>query len=92
MAKNSTSGQSKNTASETLTKTDDKRLPIYLKHKHIYELFVISGEVINFTHEAQDELLSVYQIDFPHHTYNKRCPACVAEFLSLAYRYFESKI
>ena len=90
MAKKSMNGQSQSTISEMSTSGEDKRMQVYAKYKSIYDLFVISGEIVNFSPDKQMELLMTYRIDFPHYSYNMNCQACVAEFLSKAYRHYST--
>jgi hypothetical protein len=69
-------------------KLDEKHLEILLKHKHFYDLFKATGELVSFSHEAQKELLEVMRSKDPHYTYNGGCGACVAAFLSKVYKTF----
>jgi DNA-binding IclR family transcriptional regulator len=73
-------------------KLEDQHLQILLKHKHIYDLFEQTGEIINFTSEAQNEIVNVYKIENPHYHYNRSCPACVAEMLKTIYTYYAKQI
>ena len=71
-----------------LMKLDEKHLQILLKHKHFYDLFKTTGELVGFTQEIQNELLEVYRIKDPYYTYNNRCGACVGTFLVNVYKIF----
>lgn len=75
-----------------LTKLDEKHLAILLKHKHFYDLFIKTGELVGFTHDIQAELLEVYKIADPIYTYNNRCGACVGTFLSNVYITFKDQL
>lgn len=72
------------------TSREEKHMQVYAKYKPIYDLFAVSGEIVNFSPDKQTELLEAYRIDFPHYSYNMNCPACVAEFLTLAYRHYST--
>jgi len=91
MGKNSTNGQSKNMTYRTLTKDGEPHLQVLSAHKPIWDLFKASQEVVGFYPHIQDAVLEAYRVEHPHYNYNRNCPVCVAEFLTLAYRYFESK-
>lgn len=69
-----------------------KHLEILLKHKHHYDLFIRSGEIVNFSIDIQDELLQVIRLKVPHYEYNRRCDACVCEFLVLTYKQFKDEL
>lgn len=71
---------------------EEKHLQILLKHKHFYDLFIRSGELVGFTHEIQNELLEVYKLVDPIYTYNNRCGACVGTFLVNVYKTFKDQI
>lgn len=70
----------------------EKHLEILLRHKHHYDLFIKSGEVVNFNHDIQDELLNVMRLKIPHYEYNRRCDACVCEFLVLTYKQYKDEL
>lgn len=60
------------------------------RHKHHHDRLMKSGEVVNFfPHEVQ-ELLKVYhnEVDQYYHL-NKNCRACIIEFLTLIYNWYE---
>lgn len=68
-------------------------LKVFAKHKHIYDFYYKSGEMVNFHHDIQDELLAAYrEAKDPYYDYNRRCPACVCEFLTTIYRWYEQQI
>lgn len=75
-----------------LEQLDSRHLEILLKHKHFYDLFKTSGELVSFTHEAQNELLEVMRTKDPYFTYNHRCGACVGTFLVNVYKTFNEYI
>ena len=51
-----------------------------------------NGEVVNFWHSVQDEILNAYRVEFPDYTYQRTCPACVAEFLHRVYSWYNTQI
>jgi hypothetical protein len=73
-------------------KLDAKHLEILLKHKHFHDLFKATGELVAFTHEAQNELLEVMRTKDPYFTYNSRCGACIGTFLVNVYKTFNEYI
>jgi hypothetical protein len=73
-------------------KLDDKHLAILLKHKHFYDLFIATGELVAFTIEVQNELLEVMRTKDPYFQYNGRCGACVAAFLTNVYKTFNEQL
>ena len=75
-----------------LDKLDARHLEILLKHKHFYDLFKITGELVGFTHEIQNELLEVYRTKDTVYTYNSRCGACVGTFLVNVYNTFNEQL
>jgi hypothetical protein len=75
-----------------LFQLEEKHLQTLLKHKHFYDLFIRTGELVGFTHEIQNELLEVYKVADPIYTYNSRCGACVGTFLVNVYKTFNEQI
>jgi len=73
-------------------KLDERHLAILSKHKHFYDLYVKTGELIGFTHEIQNELLEVYKTKDPYYQYNSRCGACVGAFLNNVYITFNEQL
>jgi len=72
---------------------ENNYLEIFAKHKHYYDMFAASGEVVNFNHDVQDELLEAYRGLFDeYYNYSRTCKVCVIEFLMLAYRKYLNKI
>jgi hypothetical protein len=51
-----------------------------------------TGEVVNFWHHVQEEILNAYKVEFPHYHYQRTCPVCVAEFLVRVYTWYETQI
>ena len=47
------------------------------------------GEIVNFNHEIQSEILTAYrELAEPHYHYQNTCPVCVAEFLVRVYNWY----
>jgi hypothetical protein len=59
-------------------------MQVLLKHKHIWELYYRSGELI-MAPEVLGEIIAAYRNIDPYVTVNTRCSACVAEFLKRVY-------
>lgn len=92
LAKHSGSGGVKNTTFLTLTPDVAAHLKVLAKHKHIYDLFVQTGELVNFSADIHNEVIEAFKVDNPHYHYNRSCPACVCEMLKDVYNYYKSKI
>lgn len=75
-----------------LVELDATSLAVLSKHKHYYDLFMKTGELVGFTHEVQNELLQVYKKADPIYTYNSRCGACVGTFLVNVYKTFNNQL
>jgi|APGre2960657373_1045057.scaffolds.fasta_scaffold28538_2 hypothetical protein len=71
---------------------DAKHLATLLKHKHFYDLFKATGELVAFTIEIQNELLEVMHSKDPYYQYNGRCGACVGAFLTNVYNRFNEQL
>jgi hypothetical protein len=47
------------------------------------------GEIVNFNHDVQSEILEAYkELVDPYYHYQRTCPVCVAEFLVRVYTWF----
>jgi hypothetical protein len=59
------------------------------RHKHYYEFYVRTGELVSFRIEAQNELLNVYrkEVDGYYH-FNRNCPQCIIRFLNTVYKWY----
>lgn len=68
---------------------EEKHLQILSKHKHIYDLFTQTGEVVNLNHDIQKEIVDAYKVYFTYFTYNNNCLACVTEMLGIIYRWYD---
>lgn len=62
------------------------------KYRPHYDLFIKTGELVNFNHDIQNELLQVMRLKDPIYDYNRRCDACVCEFLVLVYRQYKAEL
>jgi len=71
---------------------DAKHLATLLKHKHFYDLFKATGELVAFNYDIQNELLEVMRTKDPYYQYNGRCGACVATFLTNVYNRFNEQL
>jgi hypothetical protein len=86
------SGRKQNITLPKLTNVDLPHLAVFAKHKHFYDFFDKTGELVNFHAEIQNELLTAYHNLFdPYYHYQRTCAACVAGFLTLAYRQYLGK-
>lgn len=74
------------------TKNVEPHLQILSQHKHIYDLFVQTGEVVNLHPHIKEEIVNAYRVEHPHYHYNSSCSACVVEMLQQVYQYYNSKI
>lgn len=67
---------------------EEKHLQILSKHKHIYDLYAHTGEVVNFYQDIRNEIVQAYKVYFPYFHYNDNCQACVTEMLGIIYRWY----
>jgi hypothetical protein len=55
-------------------------------------MFLKCGELVNFHHPIQAELLEAYRaLKDPYYTYSTTCPICVVEFLNTIYLWYENR-
>lgn len=92
MARRSKNGQTESTIFSKLTSEEENCLKVLLEHKHIYDLYEKTGELVNFHAHIQNEILDAYQGIEPHYSYNRGCPVCVAEFMDKVYKWYKSKL
>lgn len=71
---------------------ENPHLKTLSNHKHIYDLYMKCGEIVNFHHHIQAEILEAYRSHDPHYHYQNTCPVCVAEFLVTAYKWYNNEI
>ena len=76
-------------SSETLpTKASNN---IFDKHRHFYDFYHKTGEIVNFNHDIQKELLDEYRrVKDAYYHYNTNCTICVIDFLNLIYRWYDN--
>lgn len=49
------------------------------------------GEIVNFSHDIQKEILTAYrELADPHYHYQSTCPVCVVEFLVRVYSWYNN--
>lgn len=74
----------------TTTKQEEQHLQILSKHKHIYDLFARTGEIVGLYPHIKAEIVNAYRVHEPGYKFNERCNACVGEMLTTVYRYYDS--
>ena len=88
-------GRPKGTTSKKLISNDTKPLSklsseILDKHRHFYDFFHKTGELVNFHHDIQSELLNEYRkLKDEYYHYNTNCKVCVTDFLNTIYRWYD---
>ena len=92
MAKNLTNGQKKNTILTPSIKKEELHLTILSNHKHIYDLYVLTGELVNFHPHIRKEVADAYRVENPYFVYNDNCSACICEMIVTIYKYYNQKI
>ena len=61
------------------------------KHRHFYDFYHKTGEIVNFHHDIQSELLNEYRrLKDEYYHYNTNCKVCVIDFLNLVYRWYDN--
>ena len=71
---------------------EDKHLQTLLKHKHIYDLFARTNEIVGLTPEVRGEISNAYrQLHDAHYHYNDGCHTCIVEMLMTIYSYYQNK-
>lgn len=64
---------------------------IFDKHRHYYDFYHKTGEIVNFNHDVQSELLNEYRrLKDEYYHYNTNCKVCVIDFLNLIYRWYDN--
>ena len=87
----SMTGPSESTTSQTLIPDADRHLQTLSQHRHFYEFYMRTGEIVNFHHHIQNEILAAFHALYdPYYHYSRSCPVCVAEFLTRVYRTHDS--
>ena len=91
-AKRSENGGEENTTFSTLIPDVEPHLKVLQKHKHIYDLYAHTGELVNFNADIHNEVIEAYRVVNPHYHYNRNCPACVCDMLKDVYKYYNNTI
>ena len=91
-AKHLGSGEEKNTTYSTSIQDVAPHLKVLSKHKHIYDFYVHTGELVNFHADIHNEVIEAYRVVNPHYHYNRSCPACVCDMLKDVYNYYNKTI
>ena len=73
-----------------LTESEKPHLKVLSIHKPIYDYFIKSGEIVNLHPHIKNEIVDAYKVEHPHYHYNTNCGVCVAEMLTLVYKWYES--
>lgn len=92
MAKRSENGDEKNITFSTSIPDVEPHLKVLAKHKHIYDLYAQTGELVNFNADIHNEVIEAYRVVNPHYHYNRNCPACVCDMLKDVYKYYNSTL
>ena len=80
------------TTSLQLTTPEQTALDVLAKHKHIYDFYMNTGELVNFHLDIREEIVNAYKYWEPHYHYNKTCTICVAEMIRTIYNFYNKKI
>lgn len=91
MAKISINGQKKSTISLKSTNQEKPHLKILSDHKHIYDLFEKTGEMVNLHPHIRDEIVNAYRVENPHFHYNGNCGACIIEMMVTIYQWYNQQ-
>ena len=88
-------GRPKGTTSKKLMSSETLPLKasnnIFDKHRHFYDFYHKTGEIVNFNHDIQKELLDEYRrVKDAYYHYNTNCTICVIDFLNLIYRWYDN--
>ena len=90
MGRKPKNGQTENITLPTITKQEEPHLQILSKHKHIFDLFVKTGEIVGLYPHIKSEIVQAYRVYDHTYKFNERCNACVGEMLTTVYRYYDS--
>jgi hypothetical protein len=64
---------------------------IFDKHRHYYDFYHKTGEIVNFHHDVQQELLNEYRrLKDEYYHFNNNCKVCVIDFLNTIYRWYDN--
>lgn len=64
-------------------------LKVLQDHKHIYDRYKMTGEIVNLHPHIKEEIANAYRVEHPNYYYNKACPICVIEMLETVYQWYE---
>ena len=87
-----TNGQLESTTLQTSTADAKPHLKTLSEHKHVYDFFMRSQELVGFHPHIQDEVFNAYMVEHPHFHVNRTCPACLVEALVIVYNWYEKQI
>lgn len=88
MGRISKNGQQESTISSPSTTNEKPHLKKLAEHKHIYDFYVQTGEVVGLHPHVKDEIVSAYRVEFPFYHYNMACPSCTIEMLETIYKWY----
>lgn len=91
MGRKSLNGQKQNTITLILTQEESNSLKVFETHKHIYDFFQKTGEIVNLHPHIKQELLDAIRVFQPYYFVNLNCPACIVDFLNDVYRIYQEK-
>jgi hypothetical protein len=69
---------------------EKEHLKVLSMHKHIYDHFLKTGEIVNLYPHIREEIVAAYRVEYPHYRYNGGCYSCVVEMLKTIYRWYET--
>jgi hypothetical protein len=92
MGRKSMNGQSENITSQRLTLPEKPHLQTLLKHKHIYDMYMKTQELVGFAPHIRNEVVNAYKVEHPHYDYNANCHICVCEMLVTIYKWYNTQL
>lgn len=72
------------------TSEDERHLQTLSEHKHIYDFFINTGELVGFAPHIRGEVAAAYRHWHPHYQYRESCAACISEMIVTIYRWYEN--
>jgi len=85
-------GQLKIITLQTSTVEEKPHLKTLSEHKHVYDFFMRSQELVGFHPHIQDAVFNAYMVEHPHFHVNRTCPACLVEALITVYKWYETQV
>lgn len=73
-------------------KEEKPHLKVLSSHKHIYDLFEKTGELVNFHPHIRSEIVEAYKVEHPHYSYNQSCSACIMEMITTIYKWYNKQV